>query len=85
MSPGISGMWAARQQIVANWLESLGRLVVIWHPNWTGVQPISWNPTRVPALKRGPAKLTFKATDLAQNGYDLGSIINRPTIAGPTI
>jgi hypothetical protein len=60
-------------------------LGVIWHPNWTGYQPISWNPTRVPALKRGPAKRTFKATDLARNGYDLGSMINRPAIAAATI
>ena len=84
MSPGLADSGPVNSDF-ASWLESLGRSGVIWHPNWTGYQPISWNPTRVPALKRGPAKLTFKATDLARNGYDLGSMINRPAIAAATI
>lgn len=83
MSPGIPGSGAARQEIFASWSESLGG--VIWHPNWTGYQPISWNPTRVPTLKYAPAEFTLKPTDLARNGYDLGSMINRPAIAAATI
>ena len=29
-------MWAARQQIVASWLESLGRLGSLWFIRWFG-------------------------------------------------
>jgi hypothetical protein len=83
MSVEISGI-GARQQIFANWFESLGAfgVVVIRTRSWTGDEPISRHPGGVPILDGPAAHDAFKAADLASLCDVLAAVINRAAFTG---
>jgi hypothetical protein len=69
---------------LASWLESLGRLgwSIIARLSWTGNEPKSGHPSRVPILDGLATHGAFEATDLALLYQMLTAIINRATLTG---
>ena len=83
MSREFRAVWAV-SKIVAN-LVGVPRafgVVVIPTRRWTGDEPISGHPRRVPILDGFAAYVAFKAADLARLYYVLAAVINRAAFTG---
>jgi hypothetical protein len=56
--------------------------VAVGFRSWTGNEPISRNPSRVPILDDFATHGTFKAADLARLDDMLAAVINRAAFTG---
>jgi hypothetical protein len=81
---GIRGLHVPLAERFSELVEVLGRLgwSIIARPSWTGNEPISRHPSRVPILDGLATHGAFEAADLALLCHMLTAVIHCATITG---